>query len=301
MKVAVIDLGTNTFHLLIAETGISTPVILYKTQEPVKLGEDLTKANRIIPAAFERGMNCLKKFREKADTYGVEQIKALATSGVRSALNGDEFVVQAREHAGINIRVIDGDEEAHYIYEGVKWSGAISETALIMDIGGGSTEFILCTSEELIWKKSYDIGAARLMQRFFASDPFSLQDQQAIHRHLDTQLGDLLAICTRHRPQLLIGSAGAFETFYEMTAAGAIPAAMATINYTAYTGLAEKLLTSTHQQRAAMKGLIPLRVDMIVMATVLTNYILNHLYIRKIRLSTYDLKMGVLKLLNDFA
>ena len=317
-NIAVIDLGTNTFHLLIGRAEPGGPVITYKTQEPVKLGEDLTLSNRIIPAAFQRGIQCLKKFRETIDSFGVLRVKATATSGVRSALNGADFVAQAKAEADIHIEVIDGDTEATYIYEGVKWSSAISETALIMDIGGGSTEFILCNPEKLLWKKSYDIGAARLMQRFFHSDPLSSNDAETLHEHLMQELPDLLAICALHQPQVLVGSAGAFETFYEMSrgipttrlqqGGASVPAdenhsrntsthhaAARPLDYLRYRQLAEKLIAATHAERAAMKGLIPLRVDMIVMAAFLTNLILDRLSIRKITLSTYDLKMGVLK------
>ena len=297
MRIAIIDLGTNTFHLLIAEIEDNEPKIIYKTNEPVRLGEDITKANLIIPIAFERGITCLKAFKKTIDHYGAATVKAVATSGVRSAKNGKIFVDAAQIQAGISIGVIDGDEEANYIYAGVKWSGVITELALIMDIGGGSTEFILCDTENLIWKKSYNIGAARLMQGFFKSDPINNNDQLATRKHLDEQLADLIAICKTHQPQMLIGSAGAFESFAGMIDVNLDIKAisMADINFLAYQQLALKLTTANHQERAKMDGLIPLRVDMIVMATLLTNYILEKLALKKIKLSTYDLKMGVLR------
>ncbi|RYG22173.1 MAG: exopolyphosphatase [Chitinophagaceae bacterium] len=295
MKIAIIDLGTNTFHLLIAETGEQEPKILYKTNKPVRLGEDITKANLIIPTAFERGIECLKEFKETIDQFGVEKVKAIATSGVRSAKNGQDFVNAAKLEAGIRIEIINGDEEANYIYNGVKWSGAISETSLIMDIGGGSTEFILCTPQHLIWKKSYNIGAARLMQGFFKSDPISENDQSAIERHLNEQLSELISICEIHQPRVLIGSAGAFETFDTMiNGEGAVKTTK--ISYEAYRKLSSVLINANHQERKQMNGLIPLRVDMIVMATLLTNFVLEKLAIKNITLSTYDLKMGVLSL-----
>lgn len=295
MKIAIIDLGTNTFHLLIAEINGKEPNILYKTNKPVRLGEDITKENRIIPNAFERGISCLQEFKDTIDRYEVEKIKAIATSGVRSAKNGQDFVNAAKERAGISIDIIDGDEEANYIYNGVKWSGAITETALIMDIGGGSTEFILCTPEQLIWKKSYNIGAARLMQAFFRSDPINKNDQLAIEHHLEAQLTELIALCTLHQPQVLIGSAGAFETFDAMINTEQAKVT-SIIDYEAYQKLSAVLIHANHEQRARMDGLIPLRVDMIVMAVLLTNYVVEKTGLRKITLSTYDLKMGVLSL-----
>jgi exopolyphosphatase/guanosine-5'-triphosphate,3'-diphosphate pyrophosphatase len=296
MKIAAIDLGTNTFHLIIARIINNSLEIIYKVNEPVKLGEDITKENLIIPSAFERGINCLKQFKLALDDYQVDLVKATATSGVRSAKNGLDFVETAKLETGISIDIIDGDEEAQLIYEGVKLSGAITKKSLIMDIGGGSTEFILCDERELFWKKSYNIGAARLMQLFFKSDPINEFDKQEILNHLTKELGDLKMKCEQFKPETLIGSAGAFETFTQML----FPEfkikdiSSAEIPYSAYQQLSKKLINASQNERRKMPNLIPLRVDMIVMASILTNYVLSEMNIQQIRLSTYDLKMGVL-------
>jgi exopolyphosphatase/guanosine-5'-triphosphate,3'-diphosphate pyrophosphatase len=297
MKIAAIDLGTNTFHLIIAEKNGSSFQIIYKTNEPVRLGEDITKDNLIIPIAFERGINCLKEFKNILEKYNVVTVKATATSGIRSAINGQEFVNASKLIAGIEINIIDGEEEAQLIYEGVKLSGAISGKSLIMDIGGGSTEFILCDEEKLIWKKSYNIGAARLMQNFFKSDPINTIDKNLIFEHLVNELKELKVICDKNQPKTLIGSAGAFETFTAMIYPDLNVATIniAELPLSAYKKLASELINSSHEERTQMKNLIPLRVDMIVMAALQTNYIIENLGIQEIKLSTYDLKMGVLK------
>ncbi|WP_175635738.1 Ppx/GppA phosphatase family protein [Pedobacter ghigonis] len=300
MRIAVIDLGTNTFHLLIAEVNTTTFEILYKTNVPVKLGEGRINDNVIIPAAFERGVNCLKNFQNTIAEYNVDRVRATATSAVRSAGNGNDFVKAVKEATGISIETISGDEEAELIYQGVKLSGAIQELSLIMDIGGGSVEFILCNAEQLIWKKSYNIGAARLMQQFFKSDPLSDEDKQAILFRIQEQLTDLFEICEKYKPQILIGSAGAFETFAELLTRKhneAIDIAQIKtylFNYDDYIEIALRLINSTHQQRVEMPGIIPLRVDMIVIASLITNYVLGRCKINRLTLSTYDLKMGVL-------
>jgi exopolyphosphatase/guanosine-5'-triphosphate,3'-diphosphate pyrophosphatase len=297
MKIAAIDLGTNTFHLIIAEKNGSSFQIIYKTNQPIRLGEDITKDNLIIPIAFERGINCLKEFKNTLEKYNVVTIKATGTSGIRSAINGQEFVNAVKEQTGIEIDIIGGDDEAQFIYEGVKLSGAISATSLIMDIGGGSTEFILCDEDKLIWKKSYNIGAARLMQKFFKSDPLNTIDKNLIFEHLANELKELQLICNEHQPQTLIGSAGAFETFTAMI----YPdlnidiISVTELPLSAYKKLAIEIINSSHEERTQMKNLIPLRVDMIVMAALQINYIIENLGIQKIKLSTYDLKMGVLK------
>lgn len=296
MRYAAIDLGTNTFHLIIAEQSGNKIAIIHKINEPVKLGEEITKNNVIIPAAFERGLNCLKSFRAAINSHQVDKVRAVATSGIRSSNNGQNFIAAVKQQTGIEIEIINGDQEAEYIYQGVKSSGVIMGKSLIMDIGGGSTEFILCDEDEIIWKKSYNIGASRLMQKFFTSDPLSKTDSDAIITHLQEELKALNVIVKEFGPQTLIGSAGAFETYAEMInpTVNLAQISNAEIDLPKYHQLSKQLLQSTHQQRSQMKGLIPLRVDMIVMATLQINYILNQFNFKHMKLSTYDLKMGIL-------
>lgn len=296
MRAAVIDLGTNTFHLIIADLSDRVNVV-YKTNSPVKLGEGKINENIIIPEAFERGLQTLMAFAEEIKNQRVDIVKATATSAVRSAANGADFVEAAKLRAGIDIEVISGEEEAGYIFKGVQATGVIVEPSLIMDIGGGSTEFILCNPEQVLWKKSYNIGAARLMQAYFKSDPISKADQRIILDHLENTLRELKEACAAHQPLTLIGSAGAFETFATLLLKDVEVKSIAscTLPIEAYKKLAAELIASTHEERAGMKGLIPLRVDMIVLAAILTNYVIDETGLEKLSLSTYDLKMGVLQ------
>lgn len=297
MKAAVIDLGTNTFHLIIAELSAGESKILFKTNVPVRLGQGRINDHLIIPEAFERGISTLNEFKQEIDRHQVGKLKAIATSAIRSAINGPEFVKAVSLQVGIDIEVVSGDEEAAYIFSGAKATGAIQGNSLIMDIGGGSTEFIICNEETLLWKKSYNIGAARLMQRHFNSDPINAGDQSAIINELEKELPELITACALHQPKQLIGSAGAFETFASMinpdidlNLIKSIP-----IDLAQYQGLANTLIASTHAERALMPNLITLRVDMIVIAAILTNYIISVCSIQELSLSTYDLKMGVLQ------
>ena len=303
MKAGVIDMGTNTFHLIIADFSNGEVDITYKINVPVKLGEGRLNENIIIPEAFERGLQALTGFSETLKEQQVQALKATATSAVRNASNGPAFVQAVKERTGIDIEVISGDAEADYIFRGVQATGVITDTSLIMDIGGGSTEFILCNTRELLWKKSYDLGAARLLQAFFKSDPISETDQSAIIQHVDQQINELKEACRIHQPKVLVGSAGAFETFALLLEKGLDlkSLAWAPLPMEGYQQLSAQLMASTHAERAAMKDLIPLRVDMIVIAALLTDYVLKTFAIPELRLSTYDLKMGVLQtLLQEF-
>jgi len=303
MKAAVIDLGTNTFHLIIADLAAKGDELIYKTNLPVKLGEGRINDNIIIPEAFERGIKALEGFAETIKMHEVVVVKATATSAIRSASNGADFVKAAKSRAGIEITVISGDEEAAYIYKAVLATGLISGSLLVMDIGGGSTEFIICTATEVLWKKSYNIGAARLMQAHFKSDPMNEEEKSTIYHKLATTLSDLLQQCEQHRPQHLIGSAGAFESFALLlllqSQADAKEIKSSGIDFMGYLQLAERLIASTHEQRLHMEGLIPLRVDMIVIAALLINFVLENTGIKQLSVSTNDLKMGVLAALKE--
>ncbi|KIO74931.1 exopolyphosphatase [Pedobacter lusitanus] len=296
MRAAVIDLGTNTFHLIIADLTPAGVQVIYKTNLPVQLGQGRINENMIIPAAFERGIKALKDFKTLIDSHQAEVVRATATSAVRSASNGKDFVTAALKIAGIAIKVITGEQEAAYIFKGVKATGVISQQSLIMDIGGGSTEFIICNPDGPLWKKSYNIGAARLLQAYFHTDPISTEEQTAISNHLDEELAGLITACQKYQPQILIGSAGAFETFAAMLLEDADLKTLcsAVLDIDKYHSLSEKLIASTHAERALMPKLIPLRVDMIVIAAILTNYVISKTGLKAISLSTYDLKMGVL-------
>ncbi|WP_316803777.1 exopolyphosphatase [Pedobacter nototheniae] len=304
MRTAAIDLGTNTFHLIIAEKENDELKIIYKTNAPVRLGEGRLNDNLIIDAAFKRGVDQLKIYSQTLQEYGVTNFKTTGTSAIRSASNGKDFVDAVKAETGIEIEIISGEEEAGLIYQGVKLSGAVEDLSLIMDIGGGSVEFILCDKNALIWKKSYDIGAARLMQKFFKSDPISDEDRNSILVHVQEQLKDLFEVCEKYQPKFLIGSAGAFETFAELIIkknnlhTDIKTAKTYKFDFDEYISIASKLINATHVERAVMPGMIPLRVDMIVVSALITNYVLGRLKINNLTLSTYDLKMGVLSILN---
>lgn len=302
MKVAAIDLGSNTFHLIIAEYIDNKMDILFKQNKPIKLSEDITKNDRIIPAAFARALECLIEFKTILNQYQVQQYRAVATSAVRSAANGKEFIQKAQQIAGVEIEIISGEKEASLIYQAVRASGAIHGKSLIIDIGGGSTEFIFCDENKPYWKKSFDIGAARLMQHFWKSDPISLVERRQLDDYLENTLKELIAFNTDFRATNLIGSAGAFETFVEMidSSVNINQLKSMKLHFAEYTKLSARLLNSTHQERLKMPNLIPLRVDMIVMACVLTDYIIRKLPIQELRMTTYDLKYGILHNLKKY-
>ncbi|MEX8546458.1 MAG: exopolyphosphatase [Mucilaginibacter sp.] len=300
-RIAVMDLGTNTFHLLIAEkaeTGFKE--ILHMT-EAVKLGEGGMKDGLITAEAFERGVKTMQLFAEKIAVKEASRVRAVATSAVRSTKNGLDFINEVKAKTGIEIEVIDGLQEAELIYKGVKSSGILSaEKALILDIGGGSVEFILCDEQKIFWKQSFEIGAQRLRQLFHQTDPITDENIKKLNDYLEEQLQVLFLSVKNQDVQVLIGSSGSFETYAEMieTEKGKLFNIQKIKTYdfkiNEFNAIAKWLKQSSHQKRVAKRSIIPLRVDMIVVASLVTSFVVQKLEIQKLSMTTYSLKEGVL-------
>ncbi|TSD66186.1 Ppx/GppA family phosphatase [Inquilinus sp. KBS0705] len=300
-RAAVMDLGTNTFHLLIAEgTGDDFHEVFHLT-EAVKLGEGGINKGIIQPAAFARGIAAMQRFRDHMLDHKVQKVKAIATSAVRNAANGQDFIDQVKEQAGIQIELITGEQEAAYIYKGIQASGVLGDAnSLIMDIGGGSVEFIIGNEDDIVWKQSFEIGAARLMDMFHKTDPIPVQSIKEMTRYLDGKLTDLFKAVSQYRLSTLIGSSGAFESFAEVIELekGKPFNLSQTRIYEFDTDdlldLIERLVRSTHAKRAATKGIIPVRVDMIVVASLITIYMMQKLGLTDVTLCTWSLKEGAM-------
>ncbi|MFN3917073.1 MAG: hypothetical protein ACK4K0_04960 [Flavobacteriales bacterium] len=293
-KIAIIDLGTNTFNLLVAQKEDETFNVLHTSKQEVKLGKGGISKNEISPEAFQRGMLALEKHLQKITSEKCTVVKAFATSAIRSASNGSEFVQAVKEKLGINIEVIDGLREAELIYKGVKSCIFLDSTSLIMDIGGGSTEFIIGNQKEIIWSKSYNLGVSRLLENFNPSDPILPNQINEIEYFLFKKLYELFEACKAHKPHQLIGSSGSFETFASMLNFPEDIQNGHVYNLEKLKALNESLLKSTLAERLSTPGMIPTRADMIVLSSILVQLVLNNTGISKLMLSTAALKEGVL-------
>lgn len=302
MRIAVIDLGTNTFNLLIAETTSANGfVTIYNEKLPVRLGEGGINSGVITEAAYMRGLEAMDTYAESIRQWKVDQKMAFATSAMRNAANGKQFVEDVYQRCGIRINVISGDEEAGFIYMGVQQALQFhDQNSLIIDIGGGSTEFILANKNGLIWKQSFEIGASRLLQRFKPSDPIQPSEVEAIVDYLSESLIPLKKIVAEHPVYDLIGASGSFDSLAEMILARFYDGKE--FNGTEFVFdleqaeiIHKQLLSSTHEERLQIKGLVAMRVDMIVISAILVEYIIRELGIAHMRMSAYALKEGVLQ------
>ncbi|MBI3500269.1 MAG: Ppx/GppA family phosphatase [Bacteroidetes bacterium] len=302
MRIAILDLGTNTFNIFVAEIfSDKTYSKLYKSKIPVKLGEGGINKNHIEPKPFRRGIKALKKHKKTAEEFGAENIFAFGTSAIRSANNGNDFIKAAKEKTGIDIKIISGDKEAELIYYGVRSAVKMDNTpSLIMDIGGGSTEFIIADKNKILWKQSFLLGAARLREKFHPSDPLTEPEKKKIEKHLEENLQPLFEAVKKFPVTELIGSSGSFDSLAEMIAYRYYDIGLLKGN-TEYDfnlddckKLYDIILKSTIEERLHMKGLVKMRVDMIVVSAIFVDYVFEKLALKKMRLSRYSLKEGVL-------
>ncbi|GAB3993350.1 hypothetical protein GCM10028807_28360 [Spirosoma daeguense] len=303
MKQAIIDLGTNTFHLFIAEKNGTSYSTLFRESRPAKIGLAGINQGVITEEAIGRALNILTYFRSVLDQHNVapEHVVAIGTSAIRVAQNQAEFIERVREATGIQIQVISGNQEADYIYQGVRAAGALDEnTALIIDIGGGSVEFILGNQNRVFWKQSFEIGGQRLMEKFMSTDPISSGSIQRLRSYFQEQLLPLANAIHQYEPTVLVGSSGSFDTLVDlwfMHERGHLPApeqAAFTLPISEFYRAHEQLISRNRDERMALPGMISLRVDMIVVGVCLIDYVLKTYGLSVIKTSTYSLKEGVL-------
>jgi exopolyphosphatase/guanosine-5'-triphosphate,3'-diphosphate pyrophosphatase len=300
MTAAIIDCGTNTFNLLVADIQAKEGYkILLSTRKSVKLGEGGMPDNRIAKKPFERGIKTFIELVKIAKKYKVESIHAFATSAVRSSLNGPEFVKKIQEKTGIIIQVLNGDTEAQYIYKGVRLAlDNLPQPILIMDIGGGSTEFIIASENQVLWKKSFDLGAARLIQQFQPSDPLTPEQEKKLKEHFKETLIPLNTQLKKYPVDTLIGCSGSFESLADMIKAERDDNLPLENTYDFdnddLKNLHQKLIASTEADRKAIPGLVEYRVDTIVFASIFIHYVKKRHKIKNISYSGFALKEGVL-------
>lgn len=302
MITGIIDIGTNTFNLLIED---ESGRVFYNDKIPVKLGKGGIHKNTIAADAFARGIDALARFKAICREKKADQIFAFATAAVRGANNGQEFVRHAESETGVKINVIDGDREALFIYEGVKRAINLgSEAVMIVDIGGGSTEIVIANQHEVLWEKSYPLGVSRLLETFAPSDPLTAEDIATLQKHFDNTLYELYAQIRKYKPVQMIGSSGSFETLHDICALrfGHEPIQPEQTNARIYLHeldvCSKHLFQSNTTERLVVPGMISMRADTIHLAALEIEFLLQKSGIKTLLLSMYALKEGVLYSMN---
>lgn len=295
-RLAVIDLGTNTFHLLIVEVAAgNTFKEVYRIRQFVKLAEE--GIENIGNAPFQRGLETLKHFSELLQEYGVERCIAIGTAALRTANNGRDFIQQVKVTTGIQIELISGDREAQLIHNGVIHAVPLTETPhLIMDIGGGSVEFIIAKQSGVLWAQSFPIGVAILYKLYQENDPISKAEEHRLMDFLLTSLQPLQQALQQYPVRHLIGASGTFDVLENFLAEGknANQPGYTTIALERFPSFYAKILSSSLEERLAAPEIPTARAEMLVVALILIQSILQLSPIQSIYVSSYALKEGML-------
>jgi len=301
MRAAIIDCGTNTFNILVAELANNTFRKVFSSKIPVKLGEGGNNLQAIAPEAFQRGVSALIKFKHYTERYQVQQVCAFATAAIRDASNGIEFKNQVWKETGINLTIIDGSREAELIYKGnIKAVKVANESVLIMDIGGGSNEYIIGNHQKIFWKQSFRHGAARMLEKFKPSDPLSPQNISDFNQFMDDELKSLSKAINEFNPKTLIGSSGAFDSIVELIHARLHGESFSeektaySVNLTDYHSISSFIKNSKYAERLNMPGLAQMRADMMVISCLLMDYIIQLSKPEQFIVSAFSLKEGAL-------
>jgi exopolyphosphatase/guanosine-5'-triphosphate,3'-diphosphate pyrophosphatase len=273
MKIAIIDCGTNTFTLNFFEVGPSNQFTRsLKGRHYVELAEE--GINEIGPKAFKRGVDAFQAFHEFLKTEPDTKTIAIGTAALRRASNSNDFLAAVEAISGISIQIIAGDKEADLIYKGVRLAAPLGPIpSLIMDIGGGSVEFIIADQDRVYWAKSYPIGVAVLFKKFHHSDPINNTDSNALNDYLEQTLSDLTEQLSIHSIEHLIGAAGSFDVLDSMNGAKEETALFGFISKASFLSICEQLVNSDYEERLRTENLSSTRAKLIVMSVLLIKFI----------------------------
>lgn len=294
-RYGVIDLGTNTFHLLIVEASNNGLPFkeLYRKRQFVKLAEEGIKT--IGQAAYDRGLSTLREYKVILDELQVQQLKVMGTAALRTASNGPAFVQQIKAETGIIIELIDGNREAGFIHKGVIQAVPFeAKNYLIMDIGGGSVEFIIANMEAVIWAQSFPIGAAVLYKKFHQGDPLSQEEKNRLWEHLEQSTKPLFSVLKQYPVDTLVGASGTFDILEEALTDSKLHPLYGHIPIHLYQSFFERVSPASYQERLAMTDVPNNRADMIVVALLLIEFVVQKANIQQIIASSYAMKEGIL-------
>ncbi len=297
-RICVIDLGTNSFHALIVDLHPDkTFTAVGKRKEMVRLGEGGMGAGLLTEEAMARGIATLIQIQRLAQQLQVMEFHAFATSAIREARNGALFIEDIFARTGIQVHCIDGNFEAALIYEGVRHTIALHAPSLLVDIGGGSTEFIIGTPTEALYLTSLKVGAERMREQFNLPDPPSSAALGLFTAHLATEMAPVFEAAHTEHVSEIIGSSGTLETlanvYLHRYGSPGMTVFQQTLDSEKLHSLATEIMYSAKQARAEMAGMDPRRVDQIVAGAALVKVLLEHVPARQARLSPAALREGM--------
>ncbi len=301
MQLAAIDIGTNSLHMIVVQVRADLSFeVIDREKEMVRLGAGGLDGRALTPEAMQAALQVLSKFKRLADSHRVDHIVAAATSAVREAENGGEFLKAIAHQTGIRAYVISGTEEARLIHLAAAYGlGMSGEVVVSIDIGGGSVEITRGTGRAVETGRSFKLGVIRLTERFVKSDPISPRDERKLVRHIQHELDNYLEKMERAGFDRVVGTSGTILSLGAVAAAAEEGAPVRELRNRRISAKQirriRKLVTSVDlQKRLQIPGLDPRRADLVVAGAILVDTILKRLDASEIALCDLSLREGLI-------
>jgi exopolyphosphatase/guanosine-5'-triphosphate,3'-diphosphate pyrophosphatase len=270
MRIGAIDMGSNSFHLLVVDAHPDGSFdTLLREKEMLRLGEVVARNGTIPPDDVERIIETMSRFATMAASAGATELVACATSAMREADNSGAIVDLVREETGVHVEVISGRQEARLIFSAIRESVALEPgPAVCLDLGGGSLEVMVGDNAGLLWSTSVHLGAARLAAQLISEDPPSAADLRAIKARVTEVLEPIAADVASFEPKLMVGTSGTFLDLVRMATAARGDTVPLSVNQLAASrrdlvAVHERIVSVPGPQRAKLAGLDARRVDQI--------------------------------------
>ena len=300
MRLAAIDIGTNSLHMIVVRVrpDLSFEVI-DREKEMVRLGAGGLDGRALTPEAVHAALQVMSKFRRLADSHGVDEIIAVATSATREAENGSEFLKNIVEKTGIRPRVISGTEEARLIHQAAAYGVGLSgEVGVVVDIGGGSVEITRGAGLTMETGQSFKLGVIRLTERFVKTDPLAPRDQRKLMRCIEGDAGKFLGQIVKQGFDRVIGTSGTIQSVGAVALAerGQSTSSLRNQRITAkqIRRVRKQLVGRDLQERLRVPGLEPRRADLAVAGSILLDAIVRRLGAADITLCDLSLREGLI-------
>ena len=299
-RIAVIDLGSNTFHLLVCEiTGRGMWKEICKERAYVKLASG--GLNIIDEASQQRAVDAMVRFMQIISAHAVTRTRAIGTAALREAKNGPGLAEKLEGITGIPIEIIDGADEAAYILKGIRAAmPEILHPGLVMDIGGGSVEFILYKGDEIYFAQSFKIGMAVLFRKFHRSDPLSPEELQEAESFLEEELRPMTEFVSPYDTFSLVGASGAFEVLRDILPKINDGVKWAELDMGPMQAHLDAIIRTSYEERRKMGTIPGERLDYIVMAYVLIRFVTRRTRPEGLYFCDFALKEGVVVEMIEF-
>lgn len=300
MRIAALDLGSNSFHLLVVEARLDGSFVpLVRDKEMLRLGDVVAATGVIGKNPTLAAVEVIRRFKAVADAQRVDVIVALGTAALREAFDGGALVDAVREETGIAIKIVDGVREARYIFEAIRASVLIDHPpALAADLGGGSLELMVGDQNELMFATSVRIGVGRLTAEHLRDDPPTKRDHERLDQRIAMELSPVFEEISALKPAMLIGSSGTFVSLARMAAAIRDGSLEDTVNQLMVSrqdidALAERALSMSVEERSRLPGCDNRRAELVPAGIAVLRYLMDASGLETFTVSEWALREGI--------